>query len=255
MPLRADRRGEAGRKTRCLIFMNDTIHRTIHPETKILDEKKGLIEYIASDETLDHHREIIRVDGWRFNFFKKNAPFVDSHNYGTIGMTLGKVLDSRVENRRLVQTVEWAVTAGADSELIQFGWKMTVAGFLKAVSVGFIPTRAVDKWTNNGADLARVAREMGLPADTAARVCCIYLEQEQIELSACIIGANPAALAKAFKAGAIDESDVDFVAKTISAGQSAKQTASAATNGAAAAFAQEQRQAADFLRKFEQLTK
>ena len=36
---------------------------------------------------------------------------------------------------------------------------------------------------------------LGLDAATAASVRAIYLEQQQIELSQCVIGANPYALA------------------------------------------------------------
>ncbi|MEI6491583.1 MAG: hypothetical protein WCO94_03460 [Verrucomicrobiota bacterium] len=239
---------------------------TLHPEIKMLDESKGLVEYIASDETLDHYREIIRADGWRFDFFAKNSPFLDSHQGGTIGCLLGKVVDFRVENRRLVETVQWAIEDGADSQLIQFGWKMTKGGFLKAVSVGFFPVRSVNKWENGGQALTIAANDLGLSADVAAKVQTIYLEQQQVELSACVIGANPAALTKAlaeaYKADCADRADVEFVSAyqaklaamhNISAKQN-PQPASAASKDAAAAKAQEQRQA-EFLRKFEETIK
>lgn len=236
------------------------ITRTLHPETKILDETKGLIEYIASDETLDHYREIIRADGWRFDFFAKNSPFLDSHQGGTIGCLLGKVVDFRIENRKLIETVQWAIEDGADSQLIQFGWKMTKGGFLKAVSVGFFPVRAVSKWDNNGQDLANACAQLGLDAATSGKVGTIYLEQQQVELSACVIGANPSALAKAYKAECADDSDVEFVSaalarrtalQEISAKQNPTKPASAAPNDAAAKEALEQRHREEFLRKFE----
>ena len=228
----------------------------------MLDEAKGLVEYIASDETLDHYREIIRADGWRFDFFAKNSPFLDSHQGGTIGCLLGKVVDFRVENRCLIETVQWAIEDGADNPMIQFGWKMTKGGFLKAVSVGFFPVRAACKWDNNGQDLANAAAMLGLTAETAAKVQTIYLEQQQVELSACVIGANPSALAKAYKAGCVDDADVDFAAASIARRDavqniSAKQNpqpASAASKDAAATKAMEQRQA-EFLRKFESAIK
>ena len=237
--------------------------RTIHPETRILDESKGILEYIASDETLDHYREIIRADGWRFDFFSKNAPFLDSHSGDTIGCLLGKVIDFRVENRRLIETVQWAIEDGIDSPLIQFGWKMTKGGFLKAVSVGFFPVRAVSKWDNNGQDLARESLALGLDAATAARVSTIYLEQQQVELSACVIGANPSALAKAYKEGCADDADVEFVATSLAtraaltkiSAEAKPTTARAAIDDAAAARAQEQRQREEFLRNFEQIIK
>ena len=37
----------------------------------------------------------------------------------------------------------------------------------------------------------------------------IYREQEQIELSQCILGANPNALAKAYAAGCLSEEEID----------------------------------------------
>jgi hypothetical protein len=225
--------------------------RQIHPEIRVLDAAAGLVEYVASDETLDHYREIIRADGWRFNYFQKNAPFVDSHDYGTIDKLLGTVVDFRVEGRRLIETVKWAHDV-EENRLARIGFAMTQAGHLKAVSVGFIPTKWVDKWTNNGADLGKVAMEMGLPADQAAAVRTIFLEQEQIELSACIIGANPAALARAYKAGVLADDDLDTLSRAASAPKLSadnEETAREADQAAAAARAEEQRQ--EWLRKFE----
>ena len=223
------------------------IHREIHPEIRVLDEKAGLVEYVASDETLDHHREIIKAAGWRFNYFAKNAPFVDSHDYGTIDKLLGTVVDFRVEGRRLIETVKWARDV-EENRLARIGFAMTAAGHLKAVSVGFIPVKWVDQWSNGGADMAREAAALGLASEVSQRVRTIYLEQEQIELSACIIGANPSAVARAFKDGAIGESEIEVLAQKFSEVQ-AEETARVADEVAAAARAEEQRRA--WLRKFE----
>ena len=46
----------------------------------------------------------------------------------------------------------------------------------------------------------------------AAQLRAVYLEQEQIELSQCVIGANPNALARAYKAGCLTEEDLDDLA-------------------------------------------
>ena len=225
------------------------LRRTIHPEIKVLDSANGLVEYIASDETLDHYREIIRADGWRFNFFKKNSPFVDSHDTSTIEKLLGSVLDFRVEGRQLVETCKWEPEA---SPIAKIGWAMTQAGHLKAVSVGFIPTKEVNRWENGGADLAREATILGLDTATAARVSCIYLEQEQIELSACIIGANPSALARSFKEGVLSDADIDLLSeRAMKLSAETEATARAAEEDAAAIRKQEQRQQAEWLRRFE----
>jgi hypothetical protein len=200
--------------------------RTIHPEVKTLDEKTGLVEYVASDETLDHTAEIIKADGWRFDFFQKNAPFLDSHSNNSITCLLGKVVDFRVENRRLVETVQWALDAGEDNPLIRFGWKMTTGGFLKAVSVGFFPIKYVNRLEGTK-DIGRIAADMGIPKEKADRVERIFLEQQQIELSACVIGANPSALAKAYKSGCLNDDDIndysDLYAKRVQFSSAIKQ--------------------------------
>lgn len=216
------------------------IRRTLHPVTKILDATKGIIEYIASDETIDSYREIIRADGWQFTRFQKNAPFVDSHDYSSIEKQVGMVIDFKVVGRQLIETVQWAKDV-AENKLAQLGWKMTEGGFLKAVSVGFSPLEYVARdqagWSQQLADLK-------LPADAPVR--CIYTAQEQYELSACIIGANPNAVAKAFKAGAIGDAELDL----ISLEHAKRDTANATLDPALVALAQE-RARQGFLRKYE----
>lgn len=209
----------------------NTLRRTIHPETRVLDAKTGLVEYVASDESLDSYREVIRADGWRFSNFSKNAPFVDSHDYSTIEKQLGAVLDFKVVGKKLVETVQWAKDVAAN-KLAQLGWAMTEAGFLKAVSVGFWPTKSVTRWDQNQNDYNAQLADLGLDkADDARKPRTIYLEQEQIELSAVIIGANPNALAKSYKAGLLTDADLDF----LSTEQSRQLTRSAAVEDALAA--------------------
>lgn len=184
--------------------------RTIHPEIRVLDNAKGLVEYVASDESVDSYREIIRADGWRFNLFSKNAPFVDSHDYGTLEKLLGSVVDFKIVGKKLVETVQWAVDV-ADNKLAQLGWKMTAAGYLKAVSVGFFPTKMVTRWDSDQSGYLAELTSLNLKPEQGIRA--IYQEQEQIELSACIIGANPNALAKSYKAGVIDDADLDLLSQ------------------------------------------
>jgi len=176
-----------------------TLRRSLHPETRILN-KEGLVEYLASDETVDSYREIIKANGWKFNHFAKNAPFVDSHDYYGIDKLLGRVIDFKVVDDRLVERVQWAIDV-PENRLAQLGWKMTEAGYLRAVSVGFRPTKYVvrgqEGWTETLTALA-------LPQDAPVRA--IYLEQEQLELSSVILGANPNALARS---GLLNQEDLD----------------------------------------------
>ncbi|HWD21073.1 MAG TPA: phage major capsid protein [Verrucomicrobiae bacterium] len=180
------------------------LRRTLHPEVKVLDSRQGLCAYIASDESLDNFSEVIKASGWRFRHFAQNAPFVDSHDYATIEKCVGKVVDFQVQNGRLVETVQWAVDI-AENKLAQLGWKMTEAGYLKAVSVGFLPTKCLTP--NSGEAWRSQLRELGLKDN--GRVRAIYTEQEQLELSACIIGANPNAVACAYHDGILRDSDLE----------------------------------------------
>lgn len=173
----------------------------LNTEVKILDASKGLCEYVASDATLDHYREIVDPAGWRFTDFQSNAPFCDSHDTYSIDKLVGKVVKANVENDQLIETVQWAKDVPQNG-LAQLGWAMTEAGYLKAVSVGFIPSKAVragaDGWTEH-------CDRLKLDEETRRKCRTIFLVQEQIELSACILGANPSALLRAWEDGAVSD--------------------------------------------------
>jgi hypothetical protein len=225
-----------------LTSKSNRLVRLIHPEVRIIDARRGIVDYIASDESIDSYREVIRAAGWRFTHFQKNAPFVDSHDYSTIGKCLGKVIDFRVEGSQLIERVQWAVDV-PENQLAQIGWRMTEAGYLKAVSVGFFPIKYLTP--NSGEAWTAQLRELGLPADAAVRT--IYTEQEQVELSCCVVGSNANALAKAYRAGAISDADIE----TLSHEYSLSDNARAAASPALAAQAREQARR-EFLEKLEQ---
>ncbi len=224
--------------------------RTLHPELRVLDEKKGIIEYVASDETLDSYREVVRASGWRFTNFAKNAPFVDSHDYSSIDKLVGKVTDFKVDKRKLVETVQWAVDVPGNL-LAQRGFAMSAAGYLKAVSVGFWPTKAVNHWDQDQVGYNQQLTELNLldkPDEMKPRT--IYTEQEQVELSAVIIGANPNALAKAYKAGIIDDAALEDFSRDYEHRETAR--AAASPDHAARAKGQARRK---FLEKLHHLIK
>jgi len=182
--------------------MSDRLCRTLTPEIKVVSTAEATVDYIASDQAIDCYNEIIVAKGWRFTRFSKNSPFVDSHEYGCIDKLLGNVTSFEVKGQQLIERVKWAVNA---NPLAQLGFNLTRDGFLKAVSVGFMEVSRVWQGTKEFVD---AVTKLKLTPEQAAQVRCIHLEQEQIELSACIIGANPNALAKAFKAGALKEADL-----------------------------------------------
>lgn len=229
----------------------ETLRRTIHPETKVLDAKSGIVEYVASDETLDCHREVVKASGWKFTNFRKNAPFVDSHEYGSLDKLLGSVKSFKVDKGKLVETVQWAIDV-PDNKLAQLGYKMTEAGYLKAVSVGFYPTKAVNRYsTGKDFDTFKDCVEgLGMSLENGPER--IFLEQEQIELSAVVIGANPNALsriAKAYKAEVLCDEDIETLSRIQF---SHEETVKAATFAQVSVAAEVARKRARFLRAFEQ---
>jgi hypothetical protein len=139
----------------------------------------------------------------------------------------------KVKGKQLIETVQWAL--GIGNELAEKGFKMYEAGFLKAVSVGFWPKKSITNWDKDsaaGAPLwAEQLADLKLPKDTTVRT--IYLEQEQIELSAVVIGANPNAVARGYKAGILTDADLDTISQEVAK----RETASVADQPAYATLA------------------
>jgi hypothetical protein len=152
--------------------------------------------------------------------FQKNAPFVDSHDYSTLEKLVGKVIDFKVRGGKLVETVQWAVDV-EQNKLAQLGWRMTETGFLKAVSVGFYPERYVRP---GDSDYEKQLKDLGL--STTDNIRAIHVQQQQLELSVCILGANPNALANARSAGVLSFDEFDFLSAPHRAARLRKNTRS-----------------------------
>lgn len=232
------------------------ITRELPTTTKIADDKSGIVEYVASDQSMDSQGEVIRADGWRFDRFAKNAPLVDSHKYNSIGCVLGKVLSFTVQGRQLVETVQWAIDV-PENQLARLGYQMTKAGYLKAVSVGFAPERVLtvlpeSQWSpdwagaqvipgNSRSGKAAWANQMtDLGCAAGQQPHSIYLAQQQLELSVCVIGANPNALARSYKDGLLSDADLELISTKRAETESARR----ALDAAAARQARQRRQAA-----------
>jgi hypothetical protein len=203
--------------------------RTLNVVPRVISETDGTVEFVASDETLDCYAEIVRVNGWHFTMFSKNAPFVDSHDYSSIEKLLGQVIDYRVEGGQLIETVQYA---RQPDTLADWAFKMVRDGFLRAVSVGFIPQKMVTRWDSDQSGFLGQVADLKLDPQAAAQLRAVYLQQEQIELSQCVIGANPNALAKAYKAGCLSEQELDHFAALIAASKNISPAADSADAGA-----------------------
>ena len=188
----------------------NVIRRPIHPEIKVIDAARGTVEYIASDESIDSYGEVVCARGVDFSRFQKNAPFVDSHNYQSVDCLLGKVTDYKAARGQVVETVQWAIDV-PQNFLAQKGFAMTQAGYLKAVSIGFIPLQ-VARRSDPHDEWAEACEDLGM-GDLEDSINCIHQKWMQIELSACCIGANMNAVARGYKAGLLSDADLETLFK------------------------------------------
>src|SRR5882724_470430 len=114
------------------------IYRAVSTTLRSLDEAARTIEFTSSTEGSDRMGDVIRVAGWDLVNFEKNPVFLFSHR--SEDPPIGKILSSKKQlgkNAALVQTAQFAT-----KDIYPFGdtiFKMYKAGFMNAVSVGFMP--------------------------------------------------------------------------------------------------------------------
>jgi hypothetical protein len=241
--LRALSDGRPGIRAAMRVDIRDVSPRDPQPGGSApADTAAPILEFVASDETLDRYGEMIRATGWRLENYRRNPVFQNAHQYGDIIFTLGRALSteirslpSTVNNQLstcLYQRVEFAT---AVNPMARIAYGLYRGKFLNAVSVGFIPLRwqdpnGVDHQAGRGVRAAppgpgvvapepAAARELAAPEQGGGGLVApkrsgggrpprIYLEQELLEVSAVAIPANPGALALAVKSGAVEKSDL-----------------------------------------------
>lgn len=153
---------------------------------KAVPGEEPVMDFIASDETLDRYNEVIRQDGWQLENFRANPVIPDCHDYSSIGKILGKALSVGIADGKLVNRVEF-FTANPLGQLAYDGAK---GGFIKSQSVGFIPL----EWTS------------GIGKDEPTRT---YTRCELLEISLVCVPANPGATIEAMlKSGATSKEHV-----------------------------------------------
>jgi hypothetical protein len=169
------------------------LRRQIHPAIEPVEGAAPLIDFTASDETLDRYDEIIVARGWRLENYRKNPIVQNAHQYGDILFTIGKALVTEVRGDRLYQRVEFATDI---NPMARIAYGLYKGRFLNAVSVGFLPLR----WETGTADSAFSRK---------------FIEQELLEVSAVAIPANPNALQLALRDGAIEKNDLRQLAELL----------------------------------------
>ncbi|MCX8156702.1 MAG: HK97 family phage prohead protease [Verrucomicrobiae bacterium] len=163
--------------------------RPAAPEAEAGGPELPLMDFLASDATLDRAGEVVAPEGWRLENYRRNPVFQNAHHYDNILFTLGRATAVEVRGGHLWLRVQFATHI---NPLARMAYELYRGGFLRAVSVGFIPLR----W-ENGTERTAWRRR--------------FLEQELLEVSAVPVPANPNALALAVKAGALGRAEVQAV--------------------------------------------
>lgn len=136
------------------------------------------IKFIISTGTIDREDDIIQVDGWELDQYKKNPVVLYGHDYG--GLPVAQAVEVGVEGDKLVATDRFT-----PQDVNPHGYmvyQLVRGKFLRATSVGFRPREWVYNDDHKGFDFSR---------------------QELLEHSIVPVPANPEALVAA-KAEGID---------------------------------------------------
>src|SRR6266403_4268706 len=129
---------------------NLLVRRELHPKATIPAEQTGpVIDFRSSDETLDRYSEFITVAGWKLDNYRRNPVVQNAHSYSSLSDTIGKSLITEIRDDAsrstlngptpyLFQRVLFAVE---ENPMAKLAYGLYSGGFLKGVSVGFIPIR------------------------------------------------------------------------------------------------------------------
>lgn len=163
---------------------------------KNIDQQARTITFIGTNSTEDRSGDIIETDGWDLKNFMVNPVFLWSHN-GRAMPPIGRALEVARTPQGLQFKIEFV-----GPEILPFAdtiFKLYVAGFLKGVSVGFIPTK----------------REILTDPNTGAFKGFRFIEQQLIELSAVSVPDNPEALILEAQEGVLQKEASEFLSKSL----------------------------------------
>ncbi len=153
-------------------MQSDLVRRSEGLRVRRIDVERRTALFVASDESLDSHEEILEQD-WRLERFRKNPTILWAHDQEQL--PIGRGLSAEVVGGELQVDVQFA-----PAELNPFAeqvFGMLQAEFIRACSVGFRP--------------GKMRREK-----RGDREVWVLSQNELYELSILPIGSNPNALGK-----------------------------------------------------------
>ncbi len=143
--------------------------------------------FVATDGSEDRHREIVNPDGWDLKFFKQNPVMLWAHNHAipAIG-TWDKIrFEGKGNDKKLLMEPIFDV----DDKFASLIAKKVDSGFIRMVSVGFIPLELDGDYNS--------------------------IKQELIETSIVNIGANRNALNQNVVSAETQKAEVKAISETM----------------------------------------
>lgn len=177
--------------------------QTAIPRVRAVDEEGDggaiRIEFVITDESVDRENDIIKIDGWDLDEYKKNPVVLWAHSSRDLPVGRAVTLERNLDTLR-------SVAEFTPRDLSPFGHmvgRMYKEGFLNAVSVGFRPT------------------EYSYDPDRGYGIN--FLRQTLLEYSAVPVPANPNALAVARAAGIDLAPYVEFAERLLDEGDESEE--------------------------------
>ena len=133
----------------CVRGLFDTI------EVREVDNDSRTATFVAATENgVDTlmGREYLRMSGGDFGRYRRNPVVLDTHNRYEAGAVIGRARIS-TKNRELIAEVTFA-----DTERAEEVWQLVRTGFLKALSIGFLPhdVQRVEEGESSGTGANRI---------------------------------------------------------------------------------------------------
>lgn len=155
---------------------------------KQVDVERRRMTMVGTDESKDRDGDIIQMNGWQLENYRKNPVFLWAHNYSSVPLARTEKLIKRQNPARMEHHLVYptkGVHPFADMILELYGERI-----INASSVGFIPW----EWDELMEDEeSRAVKGKRKPCGRK------YLKQELLELSGCAVPSNPNALQDALK--------------------------------------------------------
>jgi HK97 family phage prohead protease len=148
----------------CLVLVSADVE-----ETKQIDEDGNVYRFVISSQNPDRDKDVIHVNGWRFENYNKNPVVLFGHNYRALPVAVGS--PPTVEGEKVLSNADFAASrVDAFAETVR---QYVKAKVLRASSVGFDPLKWMFNEERRGYD---------------------FVEQELLEWSIVPVPAHPEAL-------------------------------------------------------------